>query len=124
MLAAGNKFLHAHKLDKDFIINQIEYLATCLTDTGLVTILRVFVMVNHDISAACKMTHCVHVAERISDVETGGVSIGVDAPRADDIVVGLKCLRGVERSRAEEADVKQDMQNDMEFRLIEPAGVP
>lgn len=42
----------------------------------------------------------------------------------DDIIVGLECLRGVQRGRAEEADIQKDMQNDMEFGLVEPAGVP
>lgn len=73
MLAAGDKFLHAHELNEDFIFNQVEYLAACLTNAWLMTML--LVTAHYDVPATGKMSNSVHVAERIGNVETGGMSI-------------------------------------------------
>lgn len=85
---------------------------------------RLTLRVAQDVSATDKMSNSVEVAEGARNIKTRCVFIGIHATQANDEVVGFERLRGEQNSWSEALNVNEEVDEEVELRLVEPLRIP
>lgn len=107
---------HAHQFPEDLVVSQLLNARPCCDHR--------LALSRPKVAAADDVTDCVQETEGLAYIEAWGMSVRVYTPGPNDMVVRLKSFRGKEKGRTESTDMPREVDNNVEFRLVEPSRIP
>jgi len=90
------------------------------TNFGVYYIVALF----NDVPAANKVAHSMHVTERGCNIDTGCMSVRVDASCTNDKIERFKGFSGIKHCWAKESYVEENVEENVELWFIEPLCIP